>query len=155
TMDHPQMTRDEWQSIYDRAWSLYYSPSHIETLIKRAIGTGMNAARLTSMIFTFFASHEFEHVHPLQSGVFRRKRRRDRRSDLPRESRMVFYPRRIREVLATYLPALGFLWRLTRLRHRLLKDPATKSYRDIATTVLDNELNEHLDLYEATDAARA
>ena len=47
-----------------------------------------------------------------------------------------------------------FLWRLTRLRHRLLKDPQTRAYQDLATASLENELSEHLELYEATDAAR-
>ena len=87
TMAHPQMSREEWQSIYHRAWFLYYSPAHIETLIKRAIGTGMNPARLTSMIFTFLASHVFERVHPLQSGVFRRKRRRTAPRTRPNRAR--------------------------------------------------------------------
>jgi radical SAM superfamily enzyme YgiQ (UPF0313 family) len=154
TAAHPLMSAEQWQSIYDRAWSLYYSPAHIETLIKRALAGGINPARLTSMIFTFYASHTFEHVHPLQSGVLRRKRRRDRRSGLARESVMVFYPRRALEMLRAYVPALMFLWRLTRLRHRLEKDPATRLYRDLAITPLENELANPLELYEATEAAR-
>jgi len=154
TTDHPRMGRDEWQATYDRAWHLYYSPGHNETMIKRAIGSGINPARLTSMIFTFYASHAFEKVHPLQSGVFRRKLRTSRRSDLPLEGRLSFYARRTREVFQTYVPALRFLWQLTRLRHRLLKDPATRNYRDLAITPLDNELNETLGLYEATEGAR-
>ncbi len=154
TADHPRMSGAEWQAIYDRAWSLYYSPEHNETLIKRAIGSGINPARLTSMIFTFYASHEFEKVHPLQCGAFRRKRRKDRRSDLPRENPMVFYPRRAVEIVRTYVPALRFLWQLTRLRHRLTKDPAMRQYRDLATTPLQNELDETLGLYEETEGGR-
>jgi hypothetical protein len=154
TTDHPRMSGIEWQAAYDRAWSLYYSPEHNETLIKRAIGSGINPARLTSMIFTFYASHAFEHVHPLQCGVFRRKRRKDRRSGLPVEGRLAFYSRRAHEIVRTYVPALRFLWRLTRLRHQLLKDPSIRTYRDLATTPLENELDETLGLYEATDAAR-
>jgi radical SAM superfamily enzyme YgiQ (UPF0313 family) len=154
TTAHPQMGRAEWQAVYDRAWSLYYSAEHNETLIKRAIGSGINPARLTSMIFTFYASHEFEKVHPLQSGVFRRKRRKDRRNGLPLEPPLAFYARRGREMFATYVPAIRFLWRLTRLRHRLLKDPTLRTYRDLATTHLENELAETLGIYEATEAAR-
>ncbi len=154
TADHPLMTIGQWQSIYDRAWHLYYSPEHIETLIKRAIGDGINPARLTSMIFTFYASHAFERVHPLQSGAFRIKRRKDRRAGFPRQSALTFYPRRIREMLRIYVPALLFLWRVTRLRHRLEKDPATRYYKDLATTPLENELASPLGLYEATEGAR-
>jgi hypothetical protein len=67
---------------------------------------------------------------------------------------LTFYSRRTREVFQTYVPALRFLWQLTRLRHRLLKDPATRNYRDLAITPLENELGETLDLYEATEGAR-
>ena len=102
------MTAEQWQSIYDQAWDLYYSREHIETLIKRSIAAKINPARLTSMVFTFYASHAYEKVHPLQCGVLRRKRRKDRRSDLPRENPLVFYPRRVYEILATYVPALLF-----------------------------------------------
>ncbi len=154
TTDHARMTAEQWQSIYDRAWHLYYSPQHIETLIKRAIGSGISPARLTSMIFTFYASHAFEKVHPLQSGALRRKRRKDRRHELPRESPLVFYPRRAGEILRTYVPALRFLWRLTRLRHRLARDPSVRHYTDLAMTPLDHELDEDLALYEATEGAR-
>jgi len=47
------------------------------------------------MIFYFYASHKLEGVHPLQSGVFRRKRRSQRRPGFPHESAMIFYPRRV------------------------------------------------------------
>jgi radical SAM superfamily enzyme YgiQ (UPF0313 family) len=154
TIDHPRMTGAEWQSAYDRAWHLYYSPEHIETLIKRSIASGINPARLTSMIFTFYASHAFEKVHPLQSGVFRRKLRKQRRSGLRRENPLIFYPRRAREIVTGYLPALRFLWKVNRLRHQLTKDPATRHYTDIAITPLENELGEPLELYEATEGAR-
>jgi hypothetical protein len=154
TADHPLMSAEQWQSIYDLAWHLYYSPAHLQVLIKRAIADRINPARLTSMIFTFYASHAYERVHPLQSGAFRRKRRTDRRSGLPRENPLVFYPRRLKEVLRTYGSALWFLWRLTSLRHRLEKDPANREYRDLAITPFENELDKSLELYVVTEAAR-
>ena len=55
TADHPRMSAAEWQDIYQRAWHLYYSPSHIETLIKRAVASGMRSRRITS-IFIFMAA---------------------------------------------------------------------------------------------------
>jgi hypothetical protein len=57
-------------------------------------------------------------------------------------------------MLRTYVPALRFLWRVTRLRHRLEQDPATRRYKDLATTPLENELASMLGLYEATEGAR-
>jgi hypothetical protein len=154
TTNHPSMNADQWQSIYERCWQLYYSPEHIETLIKRAIASGINPVRLCAMIFTFYASYTFERVHPLQSGVFRRKRRRDRRPGLPLEYPFLFYRRRAKEILVAYVPGLLFLWKLTRLRRRLARDPAARSYQDISMTPFEDELAEPLDLYEATEAAR-
>ena len=74
------MTQEQWQSIYDQAWHLYYTPQHIETLLRRAKANGIRTTRLAFTIFYFYASYAFEHVHPLQSGVWRRKHRRQRRS---------------------------------------------------------------------------
>ena len=36
---HPKMSKDEWQGIYREAWSLYYTPAHMKTLLRRAHAT--------------------------------------------------------------------------------------------------------------------
>jgi radical SAM superfamily enzyme YgiQ (UPF0313 family) len=155
TADHPRMSAAEWQDIYQRAWHLYYSPAHIETLIKRAVASGMRTRRMTSMIFYFYGSHAFERVHPLQGGIFRRKPRSQRRPGFPRETALSFLMRRAREMSATYLPGLWFYWRLERLRRRIEKDPASRLYTDVALSpVVDDEFGADLELYHATDSAR-
>src|SRR5262249_52054495 len=35
TTAHPRMSAQELRGIYDRAWHLYYSPEHVETLMRR------------------------------------------------------------------------------------------------------------------------
>ena len=154
TTDHPRMSRAAWQSIYDRAWSLYYSWEHMETLLKRAIATGVGSQRLSAMLFYFLGSHLYERVHPLQSGVVRRKVRTQRRPGLPRETPFVFYPRRTWEIVTTYGPGLWFLWRLGRLRRRLERDVSTRRYTDVAIAPIDGDEDEALELYSATEAAR-
>ena len=104
TTDHPNMTRAQVQDVYFRAWDLYYTPEHIETLLRRAEASGATAKRAANMIVQFYGSVLFEKVHPLQSGLFRIKRRGSRRSGLSRESPFVFYPRRAWEILSTYIP---------------------------------------------------
>lgn len=151
TTDHPRMTTAEWEDIYRRAWRLYYTPAHIETLIKRAVAVGMRTTRVTSMAFYFSASQFHEHVHPLQAGIFRRKRRSQHRPGMPRENVFVFAIRRGREILATYGPALLYFWRLERLRRRIEKDPLSKTYTDLA---LSRGADDELELYHATDSAR-
>ena len=155
TADHPRMTSAEWEDIYRRAWHLYYTPEHIETLIKRAVAAGIRTKRITSMVFYFSASHFYEHVHPLQGGIFRRKRRSQRRPGLPHENAFAFAFRRSREMLSTYVPGLRYFWRLERLRRKIENDPAAKNYTDLALNpVNDDEFGDELELYHATDAAR-
>jgi radical SAM superfamily enzyme YgiQ (UPF0313 family) len=36
TMDHPLMSDDEWVAIYRRAWKAFYTPAHVETVMRRA-----------------------------------------------------------------------------------------------------------------------
>ncbi len=40
TTHHPRMTAQEWTDIYRQAWHLYYSPQHVETLLRRAAAGG-------------------------------------------------------------------------------------------------------------------
>ena len=155
TADHPRMSAAEWEGIYRRAWHLYYSPEHIRTLIKRAVASGIRTRRMTSMIFYFYASHAYEHVHPLQGGILRRKNRTQRRPGFPRQNLLAFFARRTREMFSTYVPGLWFFWRLERLRKRIEKDPASKSYTDLALSpVDDDEFGDELELYHASDGAR-
>ncbi|HKN01806.1 MAG TPA: radical SAM protein [Candidatus Binataceae bacterium] len=155
TANHPRMTSAEWEDIYRRAWHLYYTPAHIETLIKRAVATGIRTKRMTSMVFNFSASHFYEHVHPLQSGIFRRKRRSQRRPGFPRENIFAFAIRRAREMFSTYMPGLIYFLQLERLRRKIENDPAAKNYTDLALSpVGDDEFGDELELYHATDSAR-
>ena len=152
---HAQMTSEEWEDIYKKAWHLYYSPEHIETLLRRARATGLNTGRVASMIFAFYASHAFEGVHPLQSGVFRRKRRRQRRPGFGRENPFVFYPRRLKEILRTYVPGLWFLLKLEMLRLRIRRDPGAKAYTDIALSPSAHDSDRCFELYERRTGARS
>lgn len=132
TTHHPRMSAAEWQDIYRRAWHLYYSPEHVETLLRRAHACGPRAKRLAAMIFLYYGSYRFENVHPLQCGVLRRKVRTTRRPGLPRENPLLFYPRRLWELGSTH--AAGgtyYLW-LQRLRQRIERDPNAASYTDLA-----------------------
>jgi pyruvate-formate lyase-activating enzyme len=152
---HPLMSATEWRDIYDRAWHLYYSAEHIETLFRRAAACGVSTGRLAAMIFDFYGSHAFERVHPLQSGLIRRKVRLQRRSGLRREKLLPFSVRRLREMFSTYVPALSFRLKLERTRRRIVNDPGAATYTDIALSPVDDDLDgDKLELFQNTDAAR-
>jgi hypothetical protein len=61
------------------AWAIYYTPSHIETILRRAQAYDINIWRLTQIILWFARSLTIEKVHPLQGGFVRLKNRHERR----------------------------------------------------------------------------
>jgi len=132
--EHPRMSREEWEDVYERAWDTYYTLDHLETLMRRAAAVGRNPKRIMEIALMFHACYKFERVHPLQGGFFRRKRRRDRRPGLPVESPLVFFPRRVIELLTTYGRFLAYAARLERLARRVKREEAARErpYADSA-----------------------
>ncbi len=124
TTGHSVMTPHDWQKVYRQAWDLYYSTEHIETIFRRAKASGIKPVRLLNHILQFYFTFIQENVHPLQGGYFRRKLRRQRRAGLPRENPLLFYPRRVQEVLQTHIKLAIFYLYLHRIRRRVERDPA-------------------------------
>jgi len=93
TTAHPKMSRQEWQHIYQRAWELYYTPEHVETVIRRGKAWGFAPRAMMMKLLCFHACARIERMHPLEGGVFRLKYRKDRRSGMPWEHPLVFYGR--------------------------------------------------------------
>lgn len=153
TAGHAKMSADEWLGIYRRAWSLYYSPDHVATVLRRARARGESLGHLTKKLFTFYACQEIEDVHPLDAGLIRRKYRHDRRPGLPIESPFVFYPRLILDSLRKYSRLLWIYWKFDRIRQRVAKELNGESYVDVATTPVTLEELETLEMYHATPAA--
>jgi hypothetical protein len=134
TTGHQSMTAADWQAVYRTAWDLYYSAEHIETIFRRAKASGIKPVRLLNHILQFYFTFIQEDVHPLQGGYFRRKLRRQRRAGLPRENPLVFYLRRVREVVETHAKLAAFYLFLHRIRRRVERD--TAPYTDPALAPL-------------------
>jgi radical SAM superfamily enzyme YgiQ (UPF0313 family) len=134
TTAHARMSAAEWRAIYDRAWHLYYSPQHVETLLRRARASGIRTGRMAWAILFYYGSYRFEKIHPLQGGLLRRKVRTTRRPPLPRENPLLFFARRVWETITTYT-ALGSycLW-MEQLRQRVERSPNAGAYTDPALT---------------------
>ncbi len=139
TTGHRQMSAEAWQDIYNRAWHLYYTPEHVETLIRRAVATGTGAQRMLDAVMLYYGSFRFEHLHPLQSGIFRRKIRTTRRPSFPRENPFVFYARRVRESISTHIAAGLYYVKLQRISRRVMADPQAKQYTDRALNPVNPE----------------
>jgi Radical SAM superfamily len=151
---HAKMTRAEWEAIYQEAWSLYYTPAHMKTLLRRAAATGVPMASLVKVLVTFATTVPLEKVHPLQAGIFRLKTPAERRPDLPRETPLAFWPRYLWEMLTKHAALAGMIVRLVAMKIAIDRDPNAKRYMDQALTPVDSE-DASLDLLTKTTGAAA
>jgi hypothetical protein len=109
---HPKMSAREWEAIYREAWSLYYTPGHMKTLLHRAAATGVPLGSLVKVLVAFATTVRLENVHPLQGGLLRLKHPSERRPGLPRESPWVFWPRLAWEILHKHAVLADMIVRL-------------------------------------------
>jgi radical SAM superfamily enzyme YgiQ (UPF0313 family) len=148
---HTNMSREEWESTYRRAWEAYYTPTHMETLMRRAAATGISLGKMLNMLVSFWALSLVEHVHPLEGGYGRLKARTDRRPGLALVPAWRFYPVYAATTLVRISRIALMTARLLRLRHRLKHDPQAVLYRDVALTSVAEDTP--LELFTTTQAA--
>lgn len=153
--EHGNMSRSEWERAYRLAWDSYYSTEHARTLMMRARADGLSLGKVVGTMTWFHGSVLYEGVHPLESGFFRLKYRRDRRPGFPIEPALIFYPRYAAEFIGKTW-AFFRLWNgYRRIRRQIEADPETLNYTDEALSPVTEGEVHTLDLYRATDAARA
>jgi hypothetical protein len=153
--EHPRMGLHRWQAVYHRAWSLYYTPAHMRTLLRRAAATGVPLGSLVRLMARFALTDPIEHVHPLQGGILRLKHPSERRPELPRESAWVFWPRFAWQTLSRHARAVPMVVRLMLWQRAIARDPAARAYTDLALTPVGDDEDMALDLFTKTAGARA
>ena len=153
--DHPRMTREEWQAIYQEAWTRYYSREHVETLLRRNAASGVPLLRIIKVLVPFIHMVPVENIHPLQAGLFRRKHRSERRHGLPRESFWTFYSAHIGATIANNLKLARLILWILWLKRRIERDPAMRDYVDVALTPVSDTEEEGFDLLTKTAGAKA
>jgi hypothetical protein len=152
TTDHPRMSREEWQEAYRLAWRTYYTPEHIKTVIRRAVAGGPRPDTVAYLLTWFWASFHFYNIYPLETGMIRRRYRRDRRPGLPLENPLSFYTRHWGGQLVTYGRILAMFAKIHFWTRRLERDPNAKNYTDEALRASDDY--DHQEMYQLTEAAR-
>ncbi|MBY4607199.1 radical SAM protein [Rhizobium sp. 9T] len=152
---HPKMSKQQWEEIYHEAWSLYYSPDHMKTLLRRAVATGVPLARLVKVLVSFATTVPLENVHPLQSGLMRLKTPSERRPELPRENPLVFWPRFAWETLSKHVSLAGTIIGLTISAFLISRDAKSKTYMDQALTPVADDEEETLSLFTKTAGGAA
>jgi radical SAM superfamily enzyme YgiQ (UPF0313 family) len=152
---HPKMNRAEWEGIYREAWELYYTPRHMQTLLKRAAATGVPMASLVKVLVTFATAVRLEKLHPLQSGVLRAKRQSERRPGLPRENFFVFWARYLGETIGKHaIFAAAIVW-LMAMAMAIARGRKAKDYMDQALTPVGEDGDETLELFTQTSGGVA
>jgi hypothetical protein len=153
--DHPRMARKELEAVYREAWSLYYTPEHMKTLLRRAAATGLPMHNLAKYMLVFSTTDRLEHMHPLQGGIVRLKHPSERRPGLPRERAWIFWPRFVWETIRTHACLASMFGKLFLWQRTIARDPSTHAYMDLALTPVGADEDETLDLLTKTDGAYA
>ncbi len=153
--DHPLMSKEEFQNIYRQAWHAFFTDSHVETIMRRAVASGGDSGKIMKQALWFYGCQTIEGVHPLQGGLFRRRYRTDRRPGMPIESMFTFYPRYLRDIVRKHVRFGALAWKYARIRSRVEKDPLKHDYMDLALTPASDQDLDNLLIFKATDSAKA
>jgi hypothetical protein len=145
----------EWQDIYHEAWSVYYTPEHMKTLLRRAAATGVPVGNLAKYLLTFSTTDRLENVHPLQGGILRLRHPSERRPGMPRENAWLFWPRFgwetfVKHVILTRAIVWLLIWKTV-----IASSPGAHNYMDQALTPVGDDDDETLDLLTKTTGGRA
>ena len=155
TTAHSRMSEQEFTDIYQRAWDAYYTPDHVETVMRRAAEWGMEPRKMMLKMLNFYACMRLEGIHPLEGGVFRIKHRKDRRPGLPIENPFVFYPRYAWESLRKYTGYIRLYLCYRRRLRRVEKGISGTGQVDIAMNAAHEDDAASLDLFAAARAKTA
>jgi radical SAM superfamily enzyme YgiQ (UPF0313 family) len=150
---HPNMSKAEWEKLYRDAWTVYYTPQHIETILRRAQAYGINILRLAQIILWFAASLAVEKVHPLQGGFFRLKSRHERRPEMPVEPMWKFYTWLTSDFLVKHARIAVSAWTIFRIYRRVAAD-SLFPYTDQAMTPVTEEETQTFELFTHNQSAR-
>jgi tRNA A37 methylthiotransferase MiaB len=154
TVEHPRMSRDQWQGAYRDAWRWYYTDEHVERLMRRNVAYGIKPIRVWRSVLQIYGAANFEDLHPQQCGYFRRKDRSQRRPDLPRIPALEFHVSHFWQTLVKYARLGLYGLKTLRLRSRVERDPKSKSYSDLAITPVVDAEGELLEMFELNSASR-
>lgn len=150
---HPKMSADEWNTAYRMAWERYYTDEHVETVLRRSAAVGANASNTLFLATWFMGSIRIEHIHPLESGLLRRRARTARRPGMAILSPLQFYPSYWLETAAKLYRWAALYLGLRRKYLRIKHDPKKFEYMDLALTPVTDE-EEERELFN-TESAQA
>jgi hypothetical protein len=152
---HATMSKADWEGVYRMAWEAYYTPEHMETIMRRAVATGISPGKMLFLLIWFYGCVTIEKIHPLEGGYLRRKVRTDRRPGMPIENPLTFYPRYFGGLVSKHFRIARIVWRMAAVRRAIKRDPNARNYMDAAMTPVTDEELDGLEMFNVTTSARA
>jgi radical SAM superfamily enzyme YgiQ (UPF0313 family) len=140
TTAHAIMTDQQWLDIYHQAWDAYYTPEHVEKVIRRAKGWGFSTREMMLKLLSFYACAKIEKVHPLEGGFIRLKFRRDRRPGMPLENPFIFYPRYLGETLRKVVQYFSMVRHYKKIVHKVDQEPPMAPKVESVSLTKDEDL---------------
>ncbi len=155
TTGHPKMSKADWERAYRLAWETYYTPEHMETVMRRGAAVGISPGKMLFLLIWFYGCVTVEKIHPLEGGYLRRKVRTDRRPGFPIENPLSFYPKYALDVAGKHVAIFKLWWRMSRIRKAIKADPNRRAYMDLALTPVPDDELDSLEMFQVSDAAKA
>jgi Radical SAM superfamily len=151
---HPRMSAEQWWDTYKRAWAAYYTPEHLQTILRRGVAAKMGVSRLQAVLFFFSAAFPVEHMHPLQCGAVRLRHRLDRRPGLPIEPVWSFYPKYAWELFSKHVSLAKHWITLSIMLRRARGEQKVRPYTDLALTPVTEHDTDTLEMFTHNEVAR-
>jgi radical SAM superfamily enzyme YgiQ (UPF0313 family) len=120
TIEHPNMSAEEWFQAYEDAWKSFYSKENMIKILSRWNHNPKIYWNLMSIFFWYKNAALIEKEHPMIAGFFRLKDRLSRRPGFAIDPLHVHFRRRAKEVLrlftswAKFLKEMEEVWLQTR-----------------------------------------
>ncbi len=112
----------------------YYTDLHVETVLRRAVASGLNPRKVADALTIFSGASRIEGVHPLQFGFVRRKVRTQRRHGMDVINPLLFYPGRALDASVVLWRWLALARRYRSIMKRVVSAPNAAAYIDHALT---------------------
>jgi pyruvate-formate lyase-activating enzyme len=145
---HPLMSDEAWDQAYLDAWRQFYTPSHVETVLRRDAARGRRTTALYSSMVHFLGAITIEGVHPLECGVLRRKVRSQRRHGMRLENPIVFYPRRALSALVSIARWARLFLKFRPAWKGVINDRNAAAYTDLALSPANAEEEAGMDIIQ-------
>ena len=120
TIEHPNMTSEEWTQVYEDAWKTFYSKENMIKILSRWSHNPKVYWNLMSLFFWYKNAAVIEKEHPMIAGFFRLKERLSRRPGFAVDSLPVHLWMRAKEVFhlliawAKFVKEMEEVWLQTR-----------------------------------------